>query len=47
MPDCYLLLEIGHKGRVDARLFADPAFTRPLPLQMREDGDLYPTAVTR
>jgi len=38
-PDCYLLLELGHKGRVDARLFSDAALTVTMPLNMQEDGD--------
>ena len=38
-PDCYLLVELGHKGRVDARLFADEALSHPMPLNMQEDGN--------
>ncbi|MFQ5518401.1 MAG: hypothetical protein ACE5E3_00225 [Mariprofundus sp.] len=41
-PACYLLLESGHKGRVDALLFADLKLSEPITLIMREDGDLYP-----
>jgi len=46
-PACYLLLELGHKGRVDALLFADAEFRTPIPLNLKEDGDLYPAAVNR
>jgi len=41
-PDCYLLLELSHKGRVDARLFADAQFTVTMPFSMQEDGDPMP-----
>jgi len=37
-PDCYLLLELSHKGRVDARLFADADLTESITLNMQEDG---------
>jgi len=46
-PACYLLLESGQKGRVEARLFADAACTALLPLALQEDGDLYPAIVNR
>jgi len=46
-PLCYLLLELSHKGRVDARLFTDAEFKTPIALDLQEDGDLYPAAVTR
>jgi len=46
-PACYLLLELGHKGRVDARLFADAELSMPIPLDLQEDGDLYPVTVNR
>ncbi len=46
-PACYLLLELGHKGRVDARLFADAELSIPIPLDLQEDGDLYPVTVNR
>ncbi len=46
-PVCYLLLELSHKGRVDARLFADAELKMPIPLDLHEDGDLYPAVVTR
>ncbi len=42
-PDCYLLIELGHKGRVDARLFADEALSSPMPLNMQEDGNAVVT----
>ena len=42
-PDCYLLIELGHKGRVEARLFADKALTSPMPLNMLEDGNALVT----
>ncbi len=42
-PDCYLLIELGHKGRVDARLFTDEALTSPMPLNMQEDGNAVVT----
>jgi len=38
-PDFYLLLELSHKGRVDALLFADAALTTPMTLNMQEDGN--------
>ncbi|MDQ6981976.1 MAG: hypothetical protein Q9M08_03065 [Mariprofundus sp.] len=47
LPVCYLLLELSHKGRVDARLFADAELGTPIPLDLQEDGDLYPAAVNR
>jgi len=37
-PDFYLLLELSHKGRVDARLFTDAELTMPMTLNMQEDG---------
>jgi len=46
-PGCYLLLELGHKGRVDARLFSDAEFTAAIPLNLKEDGNLYPAEVNR
>lgn len=46
-PVCYLLLELSHKGRVDARLFADAELKRPIALDLQEDGDLYPATVNR
>jgi len=55
-PRCYLLLELGHQGRVDVSLFADAACSQPIPLQLCEDGSggaadqcgsLYPATVTR
>jgi len=46
-PACYLLLESGQKGRVEARLFADTACTVLLPLALQEDGGLYPAMVNR
>jgi len=38
-PDFYLRLELSHKGRVDARLFADAECTSSITLNMQEDGD--------
>jgi len=38
-PDYYLRLELSHKGRADARLFADAECTRSITLNMQEDGD--------
>jgi len=38
-PDYYLRLELSHKGRVDARLFADAACSNSITLNMQEDGD--------
>lgn len=46
-PVCYLLLEFGHKGRVDALLFADAEFSTPITLNLQEDGGLYPAIVNR
>ncbi len=41
-PSCYLLLELGHQGRVDARAFSDAACTHSLSLQLQEDSDCNP-----
>lgn len=41
-PDYYMVLQCAHKGRMDALLFSDRELTRPLELEMQEDGDLYP-----
>lgn len=51
-PACYMLLELGHKGRVDVTLYADARCSMPIPLQLHEDGGdetatLYPVAASR
>jgi hypothetical protein len=34
---CYLSLELGTEGRLDALMFADPEHNIPIPLDMQED----------
>ena len=34
---CYLLLELGTEGRLDALMFADAEHNIPIPLEMQED----------
>ncbi|NWF37300.1 hypothetical protein [Mariprofundus sp. KV] len=46
-PDYYLLLDLGHQGRMDALLFSDLALTQPQPLNMLEESDLYPQSSNR
>jgi len=41
-PGCYLVLELGHAGRLDAEAFADAELTHPIVLEMQEDSSLYP-----
>ena len=41
-PECYLVLELSHAGRLDAQAFADPELTQPITLEMQEDSSLYP-----
>ena len=40
-PDCYVVLELSHAGRLDAQAFADPALATPIVLEMQEDNNLY------
>lgn len=41
-PHCYMVLELGHAGRLDARAYTDPELGTSLPLELQEDGHLYP-----
>lgn len=41
-PGCYLLLDTSHKGRIEARCFADAGRSLPIPLNMQEEAALYP-----
>ena len=39
---CYLLLELGTEGRLDALMFADQERSIPIPLDMQEDDTSVP-----
>ncbi|ATX80519.1 hypothetical protein Ga0123461_2113 [Mariprofundus aestuarium] len=46
-PGCCLVLDLGHLGRIDALLYSDTGLTQPQPLEMLENGDLYPDSSNR
>lgn len=46
-PEHYLLLDLAHQGRVDARLYADRMLTQFLPLNMIDECSLYPDSSKR
>lgn len=41
-PLCYMVLELSHAGRLDARAYSDAEFTIEVTLELQEDGNLYP-----
>ena len=41
-PRCYMVLELSHAGRLDAQAYTDPELQDDLPLELLEDGNLYP-----
>ncbi len=43
-PEHILLLDLSQQGRVDALLFSDMKMTHAQPLEMLEDGALYPVS---
>ena len=46
-PAYYLILDLGHQGRMDALLYSDRELSQVQPFAMLDDGNLYPDSSNR